>query len=130
MWQRVRAESGWHAKYYAARGITVCERWLKFENFFADMGQRPPGMSIDRRNNDGNYEPGNCHWATKRQQVRNSRKLIGKTGVRGVTMRRSGRYCAQINRNGTVHNLGTFDTVDEAASAHNRARAQFDGEIP
>jgi hypothetical protein len=62
------------AKIYGARGIKVCEQWHEFENFLADMGRRPgPGYSIERINNDGNYEPSNCKWIPIGEQQKNQR---------------------------------------------------------
>jgi hypothetical protein len=76
-WQAMRARCSnpkhHNFKNYGGRGIKVCERWMKFENFLADMGERPSGLTIERKDNDGDYTPTNCVWATPAQQMRNRR---------------------------------------------------------
>lgn len=71
-----------HYDRYGGRGIQVCERWSQFENFLSDMGESPVGMSIDRRDPNGNYEPGNCVWATQKEQANHmtSNRLVELDG--------------------------------------------------
>lgn len=71
MHRRCLGYSAVHKERYTDRGITVCERWNSFDNFLADMGERPQGLTLDRINSSGNYEPTNCRWATKHQQAAN-----------------------------------------------------------
>lgn len=75
-----------HYAEYGGRGITVCDRWRdSFSNFIADMGDRKPGLTIERIDNDGNYEPGNCKWATRKEQQRN-RRVCNNLTFNGETL--------------------------------------------
>jgi hypothetical protein len=84
MHDRCRNPRSTYYESYGGRGIRVCERWQAFEAFYADMGERPLGKSLERLDNDGPYAPWNCEWGTRAQQARNKRNnrlltYMGKT---------------------------------------------------
>jgi hypothetical protein len=85
---------------YGGRGISVCPRWRQFENFLADMGDRPSGTTIDRVDNDGNYEPANCRWATREQQDSNKRATVRIT-FQGRTMTLA-QWAKELGTSGTA----------------------------
>lgn len=84
MFDRCRCPTNKIYHNYGGRGIKICERWEVYENFLADMGRKPKGYTIERIDNDGDYEPSNCRWASKDEQARNKRN-VHKITVNGQT---------------------------------------------
>ena len=120
-----------NAKNYYQRGIIVCNEWRDFNTFYADMGPRPLGKSIDRVDNDGNYTKANCRWATAEEQNRNKDRKGSKK--RGVVLLANGKWVAQIHLKTLTKHLGTYTTYDEAVQARIAAEDQFwapAGDVP
>ncbi|KIL42064.1 hypothetical protein SD70_02450 [Gordoniibacillus kamchatkensis] len=118
-------------KEYGARGITVCDRWKEsFENFLQDMGKKPSSKhSIDRKNNDGNYEPSNCKWSIQTEQTRNQRiRRDNTTNIPGVTWhKRLNKYRVRISVENKRISLGCADTLEEAKEMRLAAESKYWG---
>lgn len=119
---RCKNENNNNFSYYGGRGISVCNRWLNVENFIEDMYQTyKEGLEIDRRDNDGNYEPSNCRWVTGSTQQRNTRKIYShnKSGYRGVHARKNTKkWMSQIVVNKKRIIIGSFNDPKVAAMAY------------
>lgn len=120
MKQRCNNPNNIDYKHYGGRGITICERWLEsFDNFYADMGPKPEGMSIDRIDNNKGYEPGNCKWSNQIEQIRNRRNRGTSTGIEHIFIQKSLRkpYIVKEIINGKAVWYGNYLTLEEAKEA-------------
>ena len=103
---------------YGGRGIKVCPEWHSFDKFYADMGSRPKGLTLERVDNERGYGPDNCVWADRYQQAKNARPVYNSaTGVVGV-WKKGKRYKAYIKERGTKKYLGSASTVEAASELH------------
>ncbi|MDB4338015.1 hypothetical protein N9997_01585 [Synechococcus sp. AH-603-L18] len=138
-------------KDYGGRGISVCEEWRKvpgywkggqegfwcYVSYVEGLGEKPsPSHSLDRTDNDGNYEPGNLDWKDKPGQNRNRRPLsphsqskskVGASGIRGVS-RNGGKWMAKIRHKGEWIYLGTYETPEEAGAVWEAKRKELRGD--
>lgn len=111
---------------YGGRGIKVCDEWATFAQFYADMGDRPEGMTLDRKDTNGDYEPSNCRWATYEQQANNRRnnRLFEHDG-RSMTI---ARWAAQagIKKSSLAYRLKAGWTIERALSQKMQGRQSHD----
>jgi hypothetical protein len=128
MIQRCENPKNKHYKDYGQRGISVCERWHNFKNFYADMGDKPsPKLSLDRIDVNGNYEPSNCKWSTPLEQTLNRRvNKNNSSGFAGVSwVKRSKKWIARIRVDRESIQLGSFENKEDAIKARKQAELKY-----
>ena len=113
-------------KRYGGIGITVCDRWLSYVNFVADMGEPIGDETLDRINVYGNYEPSNCRWAGIKVQNRNVKiRANSKTGVIGVSITHTGKYMAKVTVGKKAYYSKCFNTIEEAIVARKELEKKY-----
>lgn len=116
---------------YGARGIGICERWLRFENFLEDMNERPAGMEIDRIDSNLGYYKDNCRWVKPNTNRVNRRRAIKSNLPRGVSLSKNKkRYKAFITVNYKQISLGTHDTAELAHEEYRKKAMEVWGIVP
>ena len=129
-WKQMKARTSnpSHKQYpdYGGRRIKMCDRWqglYGFDNFLEDMGERPPNHTLDRTDNDGDYSPENCRWATGHQQCANRRNNNEIVGVSWC--KRGNKWRAQMDVKGKHINLGQFTNYEDAVAARKASEVQY-----
>lgn len=119
MIQRVMNPKNGNFHHYGGRGIKVCENWRSFQCFYSDIGECPPGHTIERVDNDGDYEKSNCVWAPRTAQARNTRR----TSIEdvGITETEFGTFEVRIRADGKRIHVGTYASLADAKSARKQA---------
>lgn len=129
MHRRCKSDQPKYAKYYKSRGVTVCEDWATFEGFegWAITAGYQDHLELDRKDNDKGYSPDNCRWATRSEQVRNTRKRPLQKGkppsskYKGVSLQKTSmKWIAGIVYDGKRHHIGIYKDEIEAAKAYDR----------